>query len=340
MELVLLLLVYRAYGTFSWCNCSWEKDSAYYDGYKPADLDWEARCYANFYQDCVQPTNQNYGIMSYSLWIIAATWLWAPFLFNPSGLDWDKLIVDYNDWQTWLMTANDSAQSWLGWWSNELEYLEHSSGFSCFVSLVRKTRFFLLAYGIYLQLAYKTYYVANDRVVTKGDMTSYILSGAMFVLVLLMLCVGYMASRIKKKMTFKQKRLRKIKFVLSCCGLVAILLSFMVFTFGNLFEIFVVMTILVYWFMQVCIYTHHSGHVVVRMLARGYDRMIGWIIFGPVLFVAMFLPFISAFQQRVMFNNAFTAGLEVSKLFSNEAASSTTKVVKVKRVAKKKKREE
>ncbi|KAE8910704.1 Callose synthase 1 [Phytophthora fragariae] len=338
VELVFLLILFRAYGTFSWCNCSWTQDAQFYNYYKPSDNDWNTRCYANYYQTCVEPTNQNYGVMSYSLWIIAATWLWAPFFFNPSGFDWDKLIEDYSDWQNWLKTTNDSAASWSGWWSNEMEYLEHSTRGSRIVSMIRKMRFFFVAYGMYLQLAYKTYYEDQDLEIEKGSMISYALSGLMFILVLLLLCCGYIASRVKKKMTFKQKKLRKMKFVLSCCGLLVACVSLLVLSIINLIEIAVIILIAAYWFLQLCIYRNQTSHVVVRGMARSYDRWVGWIIFGPVLFIAMFLPFLASFQQRVMFNNAFTSGLEVSKLFANEAASSTSKIVKVKRVAKKKKR--
>ncbi|GAB9475754.1 hypothetical protein Gpo141_00012834, partial [Globisporangium polare] len=340
VEIVFLLLLFLAYGTFSWCNCAWTMDAQHFDNYKPTDIDWTARCYANYYQSCVLPTNQNYAIMSFSLWIIAGTWLWAPFIFNPSGLDWDKLIDDYNDWQNWLKTTNDSAASWSGWFSNEVEYLEHSTWSSRMMSLIRKTRFLLVAYGMYLQMAYKAYYKSRNLVIKKGDMMSYALSALMIVLVVLTVCLGYMASRIKKKMTFKQKKLRRMKFVLSCCGLLVVFGSLMFISIVNLFEITILMLVAGYWFLQLCIYRQQYNHVVVRSLARTYDRWVGWIIFGPILFVAMFLPFISAFQQRVMFNNAFTAGLEVSKLFANEAASSSSKVVKVKRVLKKKKRDE
>ncbi|KAJ0402960.1 hypothetical protein P43SY_009217 [Pythium insidiosum] len=205
--------------------------------------------------------------------------------------------------------------------------------------LHKLTRFFFLAYGIYLQLAYNAYFKRLNLAINKDDPMTFILSGAMFALVLLMLCLGYMGSRIKKKMTFKQKRLRKMKFALSCFVLVLFLASFMLFSFGNLFEIVMIMGVATYWFLQVCVYRLQSSHIVVRTIARGFDRMIGWFIFGPILFVAMFLPFISSFQQRVMFNNAFTAGLEVSKLFANEAASTSAKVV-VKKVVKKKKRDD
>ncbi|KAJ0394821.1 hypothetical protein ATCC90586_005346 [Pythium insidiosum] len=207
------------------------------------------------------------------------------------------------------------------------------------VQILNDTPFFFLAYGIYLQLAYNAYFKRLNLAINKEDPMTFILSGAMFALVLLMLCLGYMGSRIKKKMTFKQKRLRKMKFALSCFVLVLFLASFMLFSFGNLFEIVMIMGVATYWFLQVCVYRLQSSHIVVRTIARGFDRMIGWFIFGPILFVAMFLPFISSFQQRVMFNNAFTAGLEVSKLFANEAASTSAKVV-VKKVVKKKKRDD
>jgi callose synthase len=339
VELLFLLLLFAWYGTFSWCNCSWKTEADFYNNIQPTDLEWKERCYANHYQLCVLPTNQNYGIMSFSLWIIAATWMWAPFFFNPSGLDWDKIIEDYNDWQNWLRTTNDSAESWFGWWSNELEYLEHSTPGARFVTIIRKSRFLAVAVGMYLQLAYKAYFEGRSLVITsKDDMKTYVLSGAIVAFFLLMLCCGYIASRVTKKMSMKQRKLRKMKFVIACfCMLIAVL-SLTILTIVNLFEFIVLMLVAIYWFMQMCIMRLQYHHIVVRALARAYDRAVGWIVFGPIMFVSMFLPFISSFQQRVMFNNAFTSGLEVSKLFAHDVAP--TQVVKVKRVSKKKKRDD
>ncbi|TYZ60536.1 hypothetical protein PybrP1_003069 [[Pythium] brassicae (nom. inval.)] len=339
VELLFLLLLFAWYGTFSWCNCSWRIDADFYNNVEPTDTEWKERCYANQYQQCVLPTNQNYGIMSFSLWIIAATWMWAPFFFNPSGLDWDKIIEDYNDWQNWLRTTNDSAESWFGWWSTELEYLEHTTTGARFVTMVRKSRFLAVAVGMYLQLAYKAYFEKRGLVITSADnVKTYILSGAIIGFFLLMFCCGYIASRVTKKMSMKQRKLRKMKFVIVCFCMLLAFLSLTVLSIVNLFEFIVLVLVAVYWFMQMTILKLQYHHIVVRALARAYDRAVGWIVFGPVMFVAMFLPFIGMFQQRVMFNNAFTSGLEVSKLFSHDVAP--TQVVKVKRVAKKKKRDD
>jgi callose synthase len=337
VELLFLLLLFAWYGTFSWCNCSWRMDSDFYNNIQPTDFEWTKRCYANHYQTCVLPTNQNYGIMSFSLWIIAATWMWAPFFFNPSGLDWDKNIDDYNDWQNWLKTTNDSADSWFGWWSNELAYLEHSTWSSRMVTLMRKTRFLFVAVGLYLQLAHKVYFKSRDKIIdpTKDTMTTYVLSGAIVVVMAFMFCCGYAASRVTKKLSMKQRKLRKMKFIIGCFCLFLAMLSLTVLTIVNLFELIMLILVAVYWFMQLCIVRLSHHHIVVRALARSYDRAVGWIVFGPIMFVSMFLPFVSAFQQRVMFNNAFTSGLEVSKLFAHDVAPSP--VVKIKRVSKKKK---
>ncbi|RLN54351.1 hypothetical protein BBJ29_002072 [Phytophthora kernoviae] len=336
VELLFLLLLFRAYGTFSWCNCSWRLDADYYNNVEPTDLEWRTRCYDDHYQSCVQPTNQNYGIMSFSLWIIAATWMWAPFFFNPSGLDWDKIIEDYNDWQNWLKTTNDSADSWFGWWSNEQEYLEHTTRGGRFVTAVRKTRFLMIAVLMYLNMMYNAYFERPGRTITSDDkMLTYALSGLVVVIFFLLVCCGYIASRVTKKMSMKQRKLRKIKFLLSCCCMLVSLISLTVLSVGNLLAVVILLLLAVYWFMQICMLRLQYHHIVVRALARAYDRAVGWIVFGPIMVVSMFLPFISSFQQRVMFNNAFTSGLEVSKLFAHDVAP--TQVVKVKRVSKKKK---
>ncbi|OQR84190.1 callose synthase [Achlya hypogyna] len=341
VELVFLLILFYAYGTFSWCNCSWRVDQQFYNNIEPLPYEWNVRCYANWYQTCVLPTNQNYGIMSFSLWIIAATWMWAPFFFNPSGLDWDKVIDDYNDWQNWLQTKNDSSESWFGWWTTELEYLEHSTPSARFVQMIRKTRFLLVAIGLYLQMMYRIFYKDKNKVVStnKADGTlvyyqPFIIVGALFVLMLLLVCCGYCASRFTKKSQMKQKKLRKIKFNLSFFVLIVVLFSFLYLSLTEVIEICLIVAIATYWFVQVMIVRLKSGHIVVHALGKFYDRAVGWIVFGPILFVAMFMPFVSSFQQRVMFNSAFTSGLEVSKLFANDAVP--TQTLKGKRTKKKK----
>lgn len=55
----------------------------------------------------------------------------------------------------------------------------------------------------------------------------------------------------------------------------------------------------------------------VRNLARFYDLLMGSLIFLPLAFLSWF-PFVQVFQTRLMFNQAFTRGLQVSVLLSGK----------------------
>lgn len=49
----------------------------------------------------------------------------------------------------------------------------------------------------------------------------------------------------------------------------------------------------------------------VREIARMYDAVMGAIIFVPIVLFSWF-PFVSTYQSRVLFNQAFSRGLEIS----------------------------
>lgn len=54
---------------------------------------------------------------------------------------------------------------------------------------------------------------------------------------------------------------------------------------------------------------------IVRSLARLYDAGMGMIIFVPIAICSWF-PFISTFQTRLLFNQAFSRGLEISLILA------------------------
>jgi len=53
----------------------------------------------------------------------------------------------------------------------------------------------------------------------------------------------------------------------------------------------------------------------IRSLARLYDAGMGMIIFVPIAICSWF-PFISTFQTRLLFNQAFSRGLEISLILA------------------------
>ena len=53
----------------------------------------------------------------------------------------------------------------------------------------------------------------------------------------------------------------------------------------------------------------------VKVLARTYEGLMGLLLFSPVAILAWF-PFISDFQTRLLFNQAFSRGLQISRILA------------------------
>uniref|UniRef100_A0A803PX52 1,3-beta-glucan synthase n=1 Tax=Cannabis sativa TaxID=3483 RepID=A0A803PX52_CANSA len=55
----------------------------------------------------------------------------------------------------------------------------------------------------------------------------------------------------------------------------------------------------------------------IRTLARGFEIVMGLLLFTPVAFLAWF-PFVSEFQTRMLFNQAFSRGLQISRILGGQ----------------------
>jgi callose synthase len=62
----------------------------------------------------------------------------------------------------------------------------------------------------------------------------------------------------------------------------------------------------------------------VRTLARGYEIVMGLLLFTPVAFLAWF-PFVSEFQTRMLFNQAFSRGLQISRILGGPRKDRTSR---------------
>lgn len=62
----------------------------------------------------------------------------------------------------------------------------------------------------------------------------------------------------------------------------------------------------------------------VRTLARGYEIVMGLLLFTPVAFLAWF-PFVSEFQTRMLFNQAFSRGLQISRILGGQRKDRSSK---------------
>jgi callose synthase len=97
-----------------------------------------------------------YIFVTFSMWFLVLTWLFAPFLFNPSGFEWAKILDDWSDWNKWISNSGgigvSPEKSWESWWELEQEHLKHSGTIGRLFEIILSLRFFLYQYGLVYHL--------------------------------------------------------------------------------------------------------------------------------------------------------------------------------------------
>ncbi|XP_050252355.1 callose synthase 1-like isoform X2 [Quercus robur] len=91
-----------------------------------------------------------------SIWFMVGTWLFAPFLFNPSGFEWQKIVDDWANWNKWISNQGGIGvppkESWESWWENEQEYLRYCGKSGVIVEILLALSFFIYQYGLLYHL--------------------------------------------------------------------------------------------------------------------------------------------------------------------------------------------
>ncbi|KHG20064.1 Callose synthase 3 -like protein [Gossypium arboreum] len=194
-----------------------------------------------------------YVLITASLWFMVGTWLFAPFLFNPSGFEWQKIVDDWTDWNKWINNRGGigvpSEKSWESWWEEEQEHLQYSGKRGIIAEILLALRFFIYQYGLVYHLHV------------------YGASWLVIVLILFVMKIAQALRPVVKKAGF----------------------------WGS-----------------------------VRTLARGYEIVMGLLLFTPVAFLAWF-PFVSEFQTRMLFNQAFSRGLQISRILGGHRKDRTSR---------------
>lgn len=98
----------------------------------------------------------SYTFLTFSMWFLVISWLFAPFLFNPMGFEWQKIVEDWDDWSKWISIHGGigvpANKSWESWWDEEQEHLQSTGLLGRFWEIVLSLRFFLYQYGIVYHL--------------------------------------------------------------------------------------------------------------------------------------------------------------------------------------------
>lgn len=259
-----------------------------------------------------------YILLTISSWFMAISWLFAPYLFNPSGFEWQKTVEDFRDWTNWLLYRGGigvkGEESWEAWWDEELVHIRTLRG--RLLETILSLRFFMFQYGIVYKLNIQG---------TNTSLTVYGFSWVVFAVLILLFKVFTFSQKISVNFQLLLRFIQGVSFLLAIAGLVAAVVSTNL-TVSDIFACILafvptgwgILSIAAAWKPLV---KKMGLWKSVRSIARLYDAGMGMIIFIPVALFSWF-PFISTFQTRLMFNQAFSRGLEISLILAGNNPNS------------------
>ncbi|KAJ7956112.1 Callose synthase-like protein [Quillaja saponaria] len=262
----------------------------------------------------------SFVLLTISSWFLVISWLFAPYIFNPSGFEWQKTVEDFDDWTSWLLYKGGvvikGENSWESWWDEEQAHIQTLRG--RILETILSFRFFVFQYGI----VYKLHLTGKD--------TSLAIYGFSWVVLVGLVMIFKIFTYSPKKSTNFQLVMRFTQGV-AALGLVAALCLVVAFTNLSIPDLFAsilafiptgwaIISLAITW---KAVVRRLGLWDSVREFARMYDAGMGIIIFAPIAILSWF-PFISTFQSRLLFNQAFSRGLEISLILAGNKANVET----------------
>ncbi|KAK6150749.1 hypothetical protein DH2020_015681 [Rehmannia glutinosa] len=251
-----------------------------------------------------------YIFITFSIWFLVVSWLFAPFLFNPSGFEWQKIVEDFDDWAKWMNNRGGigvpATKSWESWWAEEQEHLQYTGLVGRFWEIILALRFFLYQYGIVYQLR-----------AAQNDKSIMVYGLSWLVIVAVIVSMGRQKFSADFQLLF---RLLKLFLFIAFSAVLFVFIKFLELTIGDIFASLLGFLPTGWALLQIAqacrpIVKGLGMWGSVKALARGYEYLMGLVIFAPVAILAWF-PFVSEFQTRLLFNQAFSRGLQIQRILA------------------------
>ncbi|KAJ8749374.1 hypothetical protein K2173_018863 [Erythroxylum novogranatense] len=280
LELVILLVLYEVYG----------------ESYRSSNLYW---------------------FITFSMWFLVGSWLFAPFVFNPSGFDWQKTVDDWTDWKRWMGNRGGIGippdKSWESWWDGEQEHLKHTNIRGRILEIVLACRFFIYQYGIVYHLD-----IAHHS-------KSVLVYGLSWVVMITALLVLKMVSMGRRRFGTDFQLMFRILKALLFLGFMSVMTVLFVVCNLTITDVFAAALAFMPtgWALlligQACrpMFKGVGLWDSIKELARAYEYIMGLLLFSPIAILSWF-PFISEFQTRLLFNQAFSRGLQISMILAGK----------------------
>ena len=258
--------------------------------------------------------------MSISCWFLVVSWIMAPFVFNPSGFDWLKTVYDFDDFMNWLWYRGGvfakADQSWETWWYEEQDHLRTTGIWGKLLEIILDLRFFFFQYGIVYQL----------RITHRNtSIAVYLLSWICMVVALgIYIIISYARDKYSAKEHIYYRLVQFLVIFLSVLVIV-ILLKWTRFEFVDLVTGLLAFIptgwgmILIAQVLRPFLESTVVWDTVVA-LARLYDMVFGVIVMAPVALLS-WMPGFQSMQTRILFNEAFSRGLQISRLLTGKKSN-------------------
>ncbi|KAM7498543.1 hypothetical protein LguiA_022957 [Lonicera macranthoides] len=243
-------------------------------------------------------SSMEYVLITYAIWFLSMTWLFAPFLFNPSGFNWGKIVDDWKEWNKWIKQQGgigiQEDKSWQSWWNDEQAHLRHSGLCSRLIEILISLRFFMYQYGLVYHLD-----IAGEN----KNLLVYVLSWVVIILIFVLVKTVDMGRQYLSKNHHLSFRLFKAFLFL---GVIATVITLSLICELSWMDMIVS-----------CLAFLPTGWGLILVFAQAYDYGMGVVLFAPIASLA-WLPIISAFQTRFLFNKAFSRNLHIQPILKGK----------------------
>ncbi|RID61679.1 hypothetical protein BRARA_E00810 [Brassica rapa] len=262
----------------------------------------------------------SFVLLTISSWFLVISWLFAPYIFNPSGFEWQKTVEDFDNWVSWLMYKGGvgvkGELSWESWWEEEQMHIQTLRG--RILETILSLRFFMFQYGV----VYKLNLTAKDT-----SLALYGYSWIVLVAVVLLFKLFWYSPRKSSNILLALRFLQGV-VSLVVIALIALAIALTDLSIPDMFACvlgfiptgWAILSLAITWKRLIKLFGLWE---TVREFGRIYDAAMGMLIFAPIALLSWF-PFISTFQSRLLFNQAFSRGLEISIILAGNRANVET----------------
>lgn len=255
--------------------------------------------------------------MMITSWFLVVSWIMSPFVFNPSGFDWLKTVYDFDNFMNWIWSSGgmftSAEQSWETWWYEEQDHLRTTGLWGKTMEIILDLRFFFFQYGIVYRLG-----IAGGNTSIAVYLLSWIY---MVVAVGIYIIMAYAGDKyaVKEHIYYRLVQLLVIAVTII---VIVILLEFTRFQFLDIVTSLLAFIptgwgmILIAQVLRPFLQSTVVWDTVVS-LARLYDLLFGVIVMAPVALLS-WLPGFQSMQTRILFNEAFSRGLQISRIVTGK----------------------